>query len=61
MDNLKPCPFCGSPAELYGEEYMVWCRCSNKDCRCELITRFDEPEEAIEEWNRRASDAVPEL
>lgn len=57
MDKMKPCPFCGSPAELYGEEYMVWCRCSNEDCRCELITRFDEPEEAIEEWNRRASDA----
>lgn len=55
MDKLLPCPFCGSHAEFYGECDMVWCRCTNYDCRCEMITRFDEPEEAAEAWNRRPS------
>ncbi len=54
MDKLKPCPFCGSLAELTGECDMVWVRCSNENCWCQMVTRFDEPEEAIEEWNRRA-------
>lgn len=57
-EKLKPCPFCGSPAEFYGEENMVWVRCSNYDCQCRLITCFDEPEEAAEEWNKRAKDSV---
>lgn len=56
MAELKPCPFCGSPAELTGECDMVWVRCSNEDCWCQMVTRFDEPEEAIEEWNRRADN-----
>ena len=51
-----PCPFCGSPAELTGECDMVWVRCSNEDCWCQMVTRFDEPDEAIEEWNRRWQD-----
>ena len=56
LAELKPCPFCGSPAELTGECDMVWVRCSNEDCWCQMVTRFDEPEEAIEEWNRRADN-----
>lgn len=56
MDELKPCPFCGSPAELTGECDMVWVRCSNEDCWCQMVTRFDEPDEAIEAWNRRADN-----
>lgn len=59
MEELKPCPFCGSKAELYGECDMVWVRCSNDNCRAELITRFDEPEDAIKEWNQRALYLVP--
>lgn len=54
--ELKPCPFCGSRAEYTGECDMVWVRCSNEDCWCQLVTRFDEPEEAAEEWNRRADN-----
>lgn len=54
MEELKPCPFCGSEAKLTGECDMVWARCSNDNCRAELITRFDEPEDAIREWNQRA-------
>jgi hypothetical protein len=54
MDKIKPCPFCGSEAELYGECDMVWARCTNFDCQAERINKFDEPEEAIEDWNGRA-------
>ena len=53
MEELKPCPFCGSEAEYYSDCEMVKVRCSNYDCWCQLVTWFDEPEEAAEEWNRR--------
>lgn len=51
--DLKPCPFCGGKAEYHYDCDMVKVRCSNYDCQCELVTWFDEPEEAAEEWNRR--------
>lgn len=53
MAELKPCPFCGHPAELVGECDMVWAKCSNHECQAERICKFDEPEEAIEDWNER--------
>jgi hypothetical protein len=56
MDKLKNCPFCGSPAELTGECDMVWARCKNYDCKAERLNKFDEPEDAIEDWNRRVTD-----
>lgn len=56
MYDLKPCPFCGSEAEYYSDCEMVKVRCSNYDCLCHLVTWFDEPEEAAEEWNRRAGE-----
>lgn len=56
---LEKCPFCGSDAELYGECDMVKARCSNYDCRCELIGWFDEPEEAAEDWNKRVCKEKP--
>lgn len=49
--KLKPCPFCGGEAEYHGECNMVWVRCTN--CHAERIYKFDEPEEAAEDWNRR--------
>ena len=55
VPELFPCPFCGSEAEYYGDCDMVKARCSNEDCQCELISWFDEPEEAAEEWNKRAA------
>ncbi|MBQ6403888.1 MAG: hypothetical protein IJI27_08280 [Oscillospiraceae bacterium] len=38
---------------------MVKARCSNYDCRCELIGWFDEPEEAAEDWNKRVGKGKP--
>lgn len=52
MDNLKSCPFCGAEAELYGECDMVRVRCS--DCGANTSGWWDEPEEAAEDWNKRA-------
>jgi AbrB family looped-hinge helix DNA binding protein len=54
MEDLKPCPFCGSGVELIGEENMVWAVCSNNNCcMAEHTPKFDEPEDAIEKWNER--------
>lgn len=58
MNDLKPCPFCGSEAEIidYKDEYLeqiVTCR--NSFCKVNPNTHFFETrEEAIEAWNRRA-------
>jgi len=50
-EKLLPCPFCGFPAELTGECDMVWARCTS--CEAQRIYKFDEPEEAIADWNER--------
>lgn len=71
MGELKPCPFCGGQAELnfastsftytdvFGKAmesgffYTVKCR----DCVCGCkIGIYEEPQMAVEAWNRRASD-----
>lgn len=63
--NLKPCPFCGNPAEIVNatyEERPEWCkgmewykiRCVNECC---LFLHqgqiFGSKEEAANEWNLR--------
>jgi AbrB family looped-hinge helix DNA binding protein len=59
MENkLMPCPFCGAPARFTGECDMVWAECSNDDCRAVRICKFDEPEDAVEDWNQRITDIV---
>lgn len=71
-EKLKPCPFCGSDAELKTDiryprpmcqpkrAYEVFC--TNYDC---IIGRVDEryflnKKKAIEAWNRRANDEKAE-
>jgi len=53
-DTLKPCPFCGGPAELKnpGYEYYspCWCKCTQ--CGAEGPTKSSELE-AEEWWNKR--------
>lgn len=54
-NEFKPCPFCGTEAELLfskgesGKKYY-WVAC--KKCNC-LQTIFDTPQEAISAWNYR--------
>lgn len=53
MMELKPCPFCGSEPDLYGDCDMVKVRCTNYHCGCETRGWFDEIEDAVEHWNTR--------
>jgi len=58
MDNeLKPCPFCGSPAKMESdeEEWGFAVSCSNTDCPVDATTYArSTAEEATEAWNTRA-------
>lgn len=62
--DMKRCPFCGSPADLYrvgsrrhthnrGNKYRV--RCMMRECVAyTIMSYYDSPEEAAAAWNRRA-------
>lgn len=65
-DELKCCPFCGSPAELYLKRLVWRVKCSERDgdgkCLCHATSHgYREPESAIAAWNtRHESDELPE-
>ena len=61
MNKLKPCPFCGSRAFMRNEKGQIGTihrvYCGNEDCPVEPETHwYWRKEEAIEAWNRRATD-----
>lgn len=52
--NLKPCPFCGSKAELHFNEFYVESYeviCSKQSCACS-VAGFEE-KNAVKLWNTR--------
>jgi len=54
MTELKPCPFCGSKAEIYQDYEGSWTiECTV--CFARSWPRKDK-EQAIEAWNRRATN-----
>lgn len=58
---LKPCPFCGSTAELRATHrvpsgYNYTPRCTVTSCAGRLTKLWMDKEEAIEAWNRRTND-----
>ncbi len=56
MDELKPCPFCGSPAEMEnGRNDRPWVvECPNRDCHAQpFMDHADSRFEAIAAWNTR--------
>lgn len=58
MNELKPCPFCGSVAVLYKnpkDTYKPYCViCQNGECSCNArIPYCDTEEDAVRQWNRR--------
>lgn len=59
MIELKPCPFCGSPAHIV--EHKFYKLDSNYEVKCMICNArtdswFDTPKDAAEFWNRRADD-----
>ena len=52
--DLKPCPFCGGRAELFGTKNsgIFYVKC----LECDVDGNFDTPEEARAAWNRRISN-----
>src|SRR4051812_40365165 len=59
-NTIKPCPFCGSTAELE-YEYEEYCViCTNRTCYGEGAMRSTK-EGAIIAWNRRADSRAVEL
>lgn len=57
---IKPCPYCGSNAELIGFNFeygTVTVGCTNEDCDIAMWKGFFSEEDAIEHWNRRANKA----
>lgn len=55
-EKIKPCPFCGSKAEIISFNYeygTVTIGCTNEDCDITMGKGFFTDEEAIEHWNRR--------
>ena len=61
MAKLKPCPFCGKPAQLKIEKHTP-CgldftpQCTDTACAGRLTKKFPSKEVAIYRWNRRAED-----
>jgi transcription elongation factor Elf1 len=52
-DELKPCPFCGSPKPGVYEHLCGWtARCGACGAEIDRDTR----EEAVAAWNRRAEE-----
>lgn len=52
-DWLKPCPFCGAPAELrHNKTWDYEVRCTN--CRAKTRQHHEDENGAVSDWNRRA-------
>ena len=64
MVKLKPCPFCGGEAELIQREHWSFHervtgytpRCKNPSCCGRNAKEWVCKENAISNWNRRASN-----
>ena len=59
IDKPKPCPFCGSKAEIeHKRALLTWIvQCSNTSCPASYMLGmdYDTEKEAIEAWNRRVT------
>ena len=59
MEDLKPCPFCGSGEIKIRNIMNGWvCGCGTTDCIGQNfhIRKYETKEKAIEAWNRRANE-----
>jgi hypothetical protein len=55
LEEIKPCPFCGSDASVENEFGMdFWIRCKGEDGHTEgALSMYESPMQAITQWNRR--------
>lgn len=60
-NKLLPCPFCGRKAQIEYErnwqnKYIYYVRCITSNCYGHAIKPafFDNKEQAVKSWNRRA-------
>lgn len=52
---LKPCPFCGSEAEVGVRFGVMMVKCANEECGATIENGYySSEEETIDLWNRRA-------
>jgi hypothetical protein len=54
LANIRPCPFCGSPAELHGTTHQGFLvMCMNEDCLVDPIHSSTNEKNIVAEWNER--------
>ena len=60
MEQLKPCPFCGGKAQIFTDDEMGYLGNNQYLVKCENCLcgtgHYNNPECAIEAWNKRAND-----
>jgi hypothetical protein len=63
-DNMKPCPFCGSSAEMEpwhgGGPNKQMISCSSETCEVSPMMTGETPAEAIAVWNMRTDPGCPQ-
>lgn len=64
--NMKPCPFCGRPAQLRhkkdslrGDSYTI--RCGDTKCVGRTYRFFRTETQAIKAWNMRVIETAPDV
>ena len=58
MEELAPCPFCGSEANIFhrdGIEFTYSVECSNEEDCNGSVSSLENEEEAIKTWNTRVN------
>ena len=53
MKEIKPCPFCGTDAELIFIKGVYGVCCNNENDCAASVGDFPTEEDAINAWNRR--------
>lgn len=60
--GIKPCPLCGSSAELSNPHLTVLCiLCSNSECEARISSLSLDKINIIDRWNRRIKGEINEI
>lgn len=62
MAELKPCPFCGSPAELlHTKTWDYFVRCTDRGCAARTRQYHENETGAVNAWNARAEQETHDV